>query len=732
MLKVRKYKIPMAVGTGLAVVALLGSSMLAIRWTGLLDRWTGSDKTENPLSLTKDDAKSAVLPLVGLSPQARAIQLEEIASGRKSLDQHRARYLLASDLIEQQQGEAALKWLEGLESDYPILASHIAVKRAQAYEVMGDKAKAQQAWQDILKNYRNNPVAAQALYVLGQSNPDYWNQAIAQFPSHPSTREIISQQLTKNPNQPGLLLVLANYSPDVKGMGAIRDRLVNEYASQLKPDDWQAIGFGYWVTQEYGKAGKAYSKAPRTPRNAYRAGRGYHLNGKRKEAKLAYQQLIQQFPDAKETGLGLRRLASLSPSPEALNYLNLVINKFPDEAAEALLAKADILDALGSATSAAQARQSVLTQYASSDAAAEYRWQVAKTKAEQGKLAEAWQWAQPITTQSPDSSLAPEAAFWVGRWAMDLGRQNEAKAAFEHVLARYPESFYAWRSAKFLGWDVGDFTTVRNITPEVVLPPVRSPLPAGSDTLKELHQLGQDWDAWANWQVEFKNRQEPTVAEQFTDGAIRLGVGDNLQGINQVWNLKQRETPEEREQWQALRSQSAYWYTLFPLPFIEPVVNWSQQRQLNPLLVMALIRQESRFEPEIRSIAGATGLMQVMPGTGQWIADKIQLKDYNLKNPNDNVKLGTWYLDYTHQEYSNHSLLAVASYNAGPGNVAKWVRQYSFTDADAFIEEIPFSETKGYVEAVFENYWNYLRLYNPEIGELLRKYGGSQGILNKP
>ncbi|HBY76990.1 MAG TPA: tail length tape measure protein, partial [Cyanobacteria bacterium UBA11148] len=282
------------------------------------------------------------------------------------------------------------------------------------------------------------------------------------------------------------------------------------------------------------------------------------------------------------------------------------------------------------------------------------------------------------------------------------------------------------------GWDVGDFTTVRNITPEVVLPPVRSPLPAGSDTLKELHQLGQDWDAWANWQVEFKNRQEPTVAEQFTDGAIRLGVGDNLQGINQVWNLKQRETPEEREQWQALRSQSAYWYTLFPLPFIEPVVNWSQQRQLNPLLVMALIRQESRFEPEIRSIAGATGLMQVMPGTGQWIADKIQLKDYNLKNPNDNVKLGTWYLDYTHQEYSNHSLLAVASYNAGPGNVAKWVRQYSFTDADAFIEEIPFSETKGYVEAVFENYWNYLRLYNPEIGELLRKYGGSQGILNKP
>ena len=118
--------------------------------------------------------------------------------------------------------------------------------------------------------------------------------------------------------------------------------------------------------------------------------------------------------------------------------------------------------------------------------------------------------------------------------------------------------------------------------------------------------------------------------------------------------------------------------------------------------------------------------MQVMPGTGQWIAQKIQLQEYDLNDPNDNVKLGTWYLDHTHQEYNNHSLLAVASYNAGPGNVAKWIRKYDTTDPDAFIEQIPFAETKGYVEAVFENYWNYLRLYNPEVNQLLQKYSKSQ------
>jgi soluble lytic murein transglycosylase len=729
MLKERINKIPMAVGAGLLLCTLLGSSIFALKMTGVLDRWTGSKQTLTPLSPSKEDTKSAVLSLVSLPAQQRNAQLEPIASGFPSLDRHRARYLLASDLIQQREGEKALKWLQGLESEYSVLAPHIALKRAQAYESMGDKAKAQAAWQDLLKRYPDQPVAVEALYALGKSQPEYWNQAIAKFPAHPRTQDIIRQQLSKNPNQPSLLLLLAKYAPEEKGMGAVRDRLMNEFASQLKPEDWQAIAFGYWQTMEYGKAGKAYSMAPNTPLNMYRAGRGYHLRGKRAEARAAYQLLIQAFPDAKETGLGLRRLASLSKSEDAQVYLDIVIKKFPDEAPEALLAKADILEALGSDTSATQARQSVLTQYAKSDAAAEYRWKVAEKFAAAGKFQEAWQWAQPITVNNPDSEQAPEAAFWVGRWASQLGRQKDAKAAFEHVLAKYPESYYAWRSARLLGWDVGDFTTVRDLTPEVVPVQARAVPPAGSATLKELYQLGQNVDALSLWQTEFKNVQQPTVAEQFTDGLLRLGVGDHQVGINRIWNLSLRDTPEERSQWQELRQDQAYWQALFPMPFLQPIVTWSKTRQLNPLLVLGLIRQESRFEPKIRSIAGAKGLMQVMPGTGTWIAQKIDLKQYNLENPDDNVKLGTWFLDYTHQEYNNNSLLAVASYNAGPGNVANWIAKYGFNDPDAFIEVIPFPETKGYVESVFANYWNYLRLYNPSISQLLAQNSNAQPVI---
>ncbi|MGB0563917.1 MAG: transglycosylase SLT domain-containing protein, partial [Spirulinaceae cyanobacterium] len=69
--------------------------------------------------------------------------------------------------------------------------------------------------------------------------------------------------------------------------------------------------------------------------------------------------------------------------------------------------------------------------------------------------------------------------------------------------------------------------------------------------------------------------------------------------------------------------------------------------------------------------------------------------------------------------FDGNSMLAIASYNAGPGNVNQWLKRFGLSDPDEFVEEIPFGETKGYVESVFGNYWNYLRLYSPEIAPLV-------------
>jgi soluble lytic murein transglycosylase len=724
MLKQGKNRVTLAIGAGL-VVLLLGATVLATKSGIWLRQFTTWSQLQEQLH---GNNPTAVLSLVSMSPAQRRAQLQVIAQMPQSQDSARARYLLASDLIEQKQGKKALRVLQGLEQKYPVLAPYIALKRAQAYEVSGDK-KALSAWQELLLDYPKQPVAAQALFVLGRTEPKYWEQAIAQFPSHPSTLEIIRSELKQNPNQPKLLLLLANYAYDQPGIISVLDHLVSNWATQLKPQDWDVIGFAYWENQLYALAGATYAKAPRTPLNFYRTARGLQLGKKRSEAIATYQQLVHDFPNAKETGTALMHLAKMVQTKDALIYLDQVISRFPDHAGEALVEKAEILEVLHSNKSAAQTLQLLLTHYGDSDEAAAYRWKVALARAAVGDYQGADLWAQPIPKRNPNSILAPRAGFWLGKWENILGHQRDARAAFEYVLTKFPQSYYAWRAATILSLDVGKFTTVAQLNPQVVVPIERPVLPTGSATLKELYQLGQGRDAWNLWQVEFQNRMQPTVAQQFTDGLMRLMLGENLMGISQISSLEDRKTPQEQVQYRALKQQTAYWQALYPLPFFKEIQTWSQQRQLNPLLVTALIRQESRFDPEIRSGAGALGLMQLIPPTAKWVAAKINLKQYNLENPENNIQMGTWFLDYAYQKNNNNAMLAVASYNAGTENVTKWLRQMGKSDPDEFVEAIPFHETRDYVRQVFGNYWNYLRLYNPETSQMVASYSGAKPSL---
>jgi soluble lytic murein transglycosylase len=737
--KRRKRLLALATGTGLCAL-LIGTPILETKYGRGLVQSSISCIFEKESGIRSDNkTDTTVFSLVSVPPDQRASQLEAIAFGPQAQERSRARYLLASDWLEQQQAQKALSLLKGLECKYPELAAHIILKRARAYELIGDEAQAKAQWHHLLKRYPDSPVAADALLALGKTNQKDWENVIAKFPSHPRTLEMVRSWLQQNPKQPKLMLLLAKYAFDTPGITSVLDKLVTlpsridgNRVEPLKPEDWEAIAIGYWKDRKYSQASRAYAKASRTPRNAYLVARGLELAERPEQASLAYKQMVHDFPKAKETATALLQIAKIEPVMAVVPYFDQVINQFPDQASEALLAKAETLERLNNTEAADKARQLLLTKYSKSDAAAEYRWYMARSKANAGDLQAALQWAQLIITHNPNSEEARKAGFWAGKWAMRLGEHQQAKEAFEQVLVQNPQSFYAWRSAALLGLDVGDFTTVRQKKPHLVRPVERPLLPAGSATLKELYQLGQDQDAATLWKAEFQNRIKPTVAEQFTDGLLELELGDYMEGIAQISTLEDRDNPEDQAQYQSLKQQPAYWHALYPVPYQEVIETWSKQRQLNPLLVTAVIRQESRFMPTIRSSAQAVGLMQVIPEIAASVAKRTNIKDYALDNPNDNVRFGTWLLDENHLLHKNNSLLAVASYNAGSGNVASWLRQNELTDPDEFIEAIPFEETKDYVKQVFGNYWNYLRLYNPPVGQQVAKYSSGQPITLRP
>ncbi len=740
-LKFKKTWIPYALG-GAGTIALISGMIVSsqmqsgsgpnalFKLPNLGNPIAPNDPSGSNVTGASGLSSAVISPLVKQSPEKRAEPLRKVAqSPQASADRSRARYVLANDLLNANQPAEALKQLVDLEQEYPVLAASVLNKRAIALSKTNQTDAAKQTWQMLLSQYPEDPAAAEALYHLGEKEPKYWDQAIAKFPTHPRTVEIAKTRLKKQPKQLAPMLLLAKAELDSKDTPDRLDALVKDFGPQLKPQDWETVAFAYWESQKYDKAADAYARAPQTALNAYRAARGLHLSGK-PGGKQRYQLVVQQFAGTPEAGLALTRLAQVVEPQEALPYLDQVVAKYPDRAAKALLEKAKVLDQLRSSASATQVRQYLLDKYSDSEPAAEMRWILAQERAKAGDIKTAKQWAEAALTANPNQEVAAKAGFWAGKWAMQLGDSKQAGANFQQVIKDHPESYYAWRSAGFLGWNVGDFNSVRNLQPGIQQPKGRSALLAGSSTLQELHQLGQDQDAWGYWQVEHQNRAQPTVVEQFTDGIMRLNIGDNLDGLYMVSSLADREKPVEQQQYQGLKTQADYWQTLYPFPFESQITHWSQQNRLNPMLVTALIRQESRFEPQIKSTVGAAGLMQVMPETADFIAGKINAKGYNLLNPDDNIKLGTWYLNHTHDEYSGNSMLAVASYNAGPGAVSEWLAQSKTRDPDEFVEAIPYDETKGYVKSVFGNYWNYLRLYNRDISQRVAQVSPQQPKLN--
>ncbi|MEA2568549.1 MAG: soluble lytic murein transglycosylase [Acidobacteriota bacterium] len=137
----------------------------------------------------------------------------------------------------------------------------------------------------------------------------------------------------------------------------------------------------------------------------------------------------------------------------------------------------------------------------------------------------------------------------------------------------------------------------------------------------------------------------------------------------------------------------------YPMKYEESIRKNAEKNGLDPYLIMALILQESYFNPNAKSVVGATGLMQLMPATGKELAQKLHTSAH-LENPDTNIRLGTYHFRHLVDLFDGKVQLAVASYNAGQGNVQKWRRAAPSKPMDDFLESIPFPETRNYVKRV--------------------------------
>ncbi len=692
-------------------IVLMLSATLAGASAPIITTSSESDIALNA-SLANNRDRNSFDPLTYSSVEQRLAKLETQAQQTsEKTDRVRARLVIADIHLNNRKFREAIAALETLETEYPLLADYVLLKRAQAQTQLRDLQGATITWKSILTNFPNSSVAAEAMFALGQNQ-----QLIDKFPAHPRSQEAVLRLLAQAPNRVDLMAHLATYFGDLKGIVPILDRLVASSPS-LTGDQWWAIADAYYKNFEFGKAANAYARATVNPLTAYQYARSLHRGRQIESAIVAYNRVVQQFPKSPQAPRALIRITQIDSPEVAIAATDRIVANYPDTAGEALAIKATILqDKLGSPQAASNARNLLLERYGNSDAAGQLRWRIAKGQSRSGQLNNAIATVDAIITNSPDSDSAAEASFWAGKWANQIGDKSRAKKFFEFTIRQHPSSYYAWRAAGSLGWQVGTFTTARYTAPAIAIPSARTPLPAGSAKLQELYVLGLDRDARSQWQTELGAKRNLEPSEIFTDGVLRVAIQDNLVGIRTIESLDFIDvSTSQQAEIAKIKQHPAYIQSLYPFHYWDIISNWARERRLSPALVIGLMRQESRFEAQIRSRSGAIGLMQIMPDTGSWIASKKGVSNYNLDNPSDNIKFGTWYLDYTHSRYGDNSMLAVASYNAGPGAVGRWVEARGVGDPDEFVNNIPYEETRDYVSKVLGNYWNYLRLYSPSV-----------------
>ncbi len=157
--------------------------------------------------------------------------------------------------------------------------------------------------------------------------------------------------------------------------------------------------------------------------------------------------------------------------------------------------------------------------------------------------------------------------------------------------------------------------------------------------------------------------------------------------------------------------QKEYFY---PFPYQDKVYRYGRENGVDPYLIAAVIRTESKFVAAARSPKGAMGLMQMMPETAKWVAGQVGQDDFRdamLNEPETSIRFGAWYLASLKKEFNGNEILVLAAYNGGRGNVGQWMRQLGWGKDFRDIDRIPYKETREYVKKVLSARERYKFLY---------------------
>jgi peptidoglycan lytic transglycosylase len=653
------------------------------------------------------------------------LQLEPAPTGGRAV------YLLGIVNLQLRRFEEASAEFNLAARTLPILEGHARFYQALAVYSSGDTVTAAQMFQNFLSRYPTNALFGVGLFWRAESlaaaqstdAPDVFRQYLAGFGDGvhaPQAWYDLGQVLEQQGKWPDAVQA---YRRVVWGFASspfadlARVRISSLAGLHALPSDATPPDVFYkWAVAEIGalhfSAARAMLQRILTmPDSAKVADDTLFTLGTLARRTRRYDEAVRWFnQDAKLGGdhadealLNLEGIALIfGRETTALQIAHQIGHDFPHSwrAPRALYAVAETQQDRGATGSALALYREAADQFPGTQWGDQALWAVGWMQYRAGLYDTARATWLQLTARAPDADAAPAGLYWAARVAAARGQPDQAAEEYRRLATRYGDTYYGQRAAARLG-----------VSARVALDPV-SDAPVGNvpavERFRELDALGQTEDATRELEIAAKVVSPPDQA------MVDLSLSQHYAQENDY----ARSITAAQEAIAAAGGPRhglplALWQALYPLVYWPAISQAASRVGIDPYLVAAVIREESRFDPHAGSPAGAYGLMQLILPTARTTARGLGLPRPTLETLGDpvvNITLGSAALRGELERFGREDM-GLAAYNAGPVIVRHWQNQRSALDPEAFIEEIPYAETRFYVKTVLQSAGMYRWLY---------------------
>ncbi len=503
--------------------------------------------------------------------------------------------------------------------------------------------------------------------------------------------------------------------------------------TSLTAAELRSLGNAYYNAGHYEEAAEQYRVLARDARLDAQARNGFAVAAAACDLKLKRLSTaeVEALADTRDEN-GARRqylLMELARDRNDANYQQQIVARmeanFPRSPwlAEAIYSSGNMYMLRREYPTAVEYYSYLATHFPDNTNAPAAHWKAGWLSYRQGRYADASRLFDEQIRLYPGATETVAAIYWRGRlYETQDHKPADAAANYRAIIRAYQHFFYAQMARERLaalgnsqmGAQPVAQSQLDRLQPAPV-PPLEESFPADSPHLAKARLLANaglndyiareiaadpdssSWSALAEAQI-YASYGEPFRAMRALKRALPYAATASIKSI-----------------------PMAYWRILFPEPWWETIQAESAKNNLDPYLVASLIRQESEFNPSAISPKNACGLMQLLPSVGKTLAREegiSHFETFHLLDPATNIRLGTRYLRKTLDKFGGVTEYALAAYDAGDERVADWQAAGPYSGIDEFVESIPFTETREYVEAI---------LRNEETYKAIDEFAGSQG-----